>query len=44
MAMDSSGVVTSQVARRGRVVVSPPIFVFCVASTATPAFSLAVTG
>ena len=26
MAMDSSGVVTSQVARRGRVVVSPPIF------------------
>ena len=41
MAMDSSGVVTSQVARRGRVVVSPPIFVFCVASTA-PVFSLAV--
>ena len=28
MAMDSSGVVTSQVARRGRVVVSPPIFSF----------------
>ena len=28
MAMDSSGVVTSQVARRGRVVVSPPIFFF----------------
>mmetsp|Transcript_5972 Transcript_5972/g.14456 ORF Transcript_5972/g.14456 Transcript_5972/m.14456 type:complete len:222 (+) Transcript_5972:1038-1703(+) len=26
MAMDSAGVVTSQVARRGRVVVSPPIF------------------
>ena len=26
MAIDSSGVVTSQVARRGRVVVSPPIF------------------
>ena len=28
MAMDSAGVVTSQVARRGRVVVSPPIFSF----------------
>ena len=35
MAMDSSGVVTSQVARRGRVVVSPPILFLCVASTAS---------
>ena len=45
MAIDSSGVVTSQVARRGRVVVSPPILFFVSRRRRLlSAFSLAVTG